>query len=103
LTTLLVELTPSSLASRAIYDDQPRAHCVTFSCYRRRRPLDDDHAKRVVLGALNSRLASRKACCLGQVLMPDRVHAIIWCPLSGQWRRYYEQGQSAGASIRWIE
>ena len=72
------------MGTRAVYDDESHAHYVTFSCYRRRRLLDDDRAKRVVLGVLNAQLASRKASCVGFVVMPDHVHAIVWFPIPGQ-------------------
>ena len=38
------------------YDDQLYAHFITFSCYRRRKILDHDQAKRILLGVLNSEL-----------------------------------------------
>ena len=79
------------MGSRAIYDDELHAHFVTFSCYRRRRLLDDDAAKRVVLGVLNSQLAGRKASCVGFVVMPDHVHAIVWFPIPGQLSVFMQQ------------
>ena len=79
------------MAKRAIYDDELHAHYVTFSCYHRRRLLDDDRAKRVVLGVLNSQLASRKATCVGFVVMPDHVHAIVWFPIPGQLSVFMQQ------------
>jgi putative transposase len=51
------------MVHRAIHDDDLHAHFVTFSCYRRRRLLDHDRAKRVVLGVLNEQLARRNATC----------------------------------------
>ena len=79
------------MGSRAIYDDELHAHFVTFSCYHRRRLLDDDAAKRVVLGVLNSQLAGRKASCVGFVVMPDHVHAIVWFPIPGQLSVFMQQ------------
>ncbi len=70
------------MAARKVHDDELHAHFITFSCYRRRRLLDHDAAKRVVLGVLNSQLASRKAACVGFVVMPDHVHAIVWFPVA---------------------
>jgi putative transposase len=66
-----------SMGIRTIHDDAPHAHFITFSCYRRRRLLDHDRAKRVVLGVLNSQLECRQAACIGFVVMPDHVHAIV--------------------------
>ncbi len=83
---------------------------MTFSCYRRRR-LDHDRAKKVVLGVLNSQFSRQDGRCVGFVVMPDHVHAVVrfakpdqighfrkpWEPLSSvqikrlmrsQWVRY---------------
>ena len=76
---------------RRIYDDELHAHFITFSCYRRRKLLDHDRAKRVVLSVLNSQLARRKARCVGFVVMPDHVHAIVWFPVSGQLSVFVQQ------------
>jgi len=81
----------SYMGTRAIHDDQLHAHFVTFSCYRRRRLLDHDRAKRVVLGVLNSQLTGRKASCVGFAVMPDHVHAIIWFPIPGQLSVFMQQ------------
>ena len=81
----------SCMAKRTIYDDELHAHFVTFSCCRRRRLLDRDAAKRVVLGVLNCQLASRKASCVGLVVMPDHVHAIVWFPVPGQLSVFMQQ------------
>jgi putative transposase len=53
--------------------------------------LDHDTAKRVVLGVLNSQLASRKAHCVGFVVMPNHVHAIVWFPVTGQLSVFMQQ------------
>jgi len=79
------------MGKRVIHDDQLHAHFVTFSCYRRRRLLDDDRAKGVVLGVLNSQLVGRKATCVGFVVMPDHVHAIVWFPIPGQLSLFIQQ------------
>jgi putative transposase len=79
------------MRTRTVYDDELHAHFVTFSCYRRRRLLDDDRPKRVVLGVLNSQLARRNASCVGFVVMPDHVHAIVWFPIPGQLSVFMQQ------------
>jgi putative transposase len=63
---------------RAIYDDDGHAHFMTFSCYQRRRLLDTDQAKRIVIGVLGSELTSQKGNCIGFVIMPNHVHALVW-------------------------
>jgi putative transposase len=69
---------------RRIVDDKLYAHFVTFSTYRRRRLLDHDHAKRIVLGVLNYVLDKHVARCIGFVIMPDHVHALVWFAEAGQ-------------------
>ena len=76
---------------RKIHDDELHAHFITFSCYKRRRLLDHDRAKGVVFGVLNSQLTRRKARCVGVVVMPDHVHAIVWFPVPGQLSVFMQQ------------
>ncbi len=73
---------------RRIVDDELFAHFVTFTCYRRRRLLDYEHPKRILLGVLNHQLTSLSAKCVGFVIMPDHVHAIVWFPETGQLTRF---------------
>ena len=68
---------------RQIIDDELFAHFITFSVYRRRRLLDADHPKRILLGVLNEELRRHAAKCVGFVIMPDHVHAIVWFPEAG--------------------
>lgn len=53
--------------------------------------VDHDRAKRIVLGVLNSQLAGRDAACVGFVVMPDHVHAIVWFPRPGQLSVFMQQ------------
>lgn len=69
---------------RRIYDSEGHAQFVTFSCYRRRRLFDDDRCKRIVIGTLGSELAKRRGVCIGFVVMPDHVHALVWFSETGQ-------------------
>ncbi len=80
--------------TRRIYDQERHAHFITFSCYQRRRWLDNDQAKRCVLGALNAQLCRLSGQCVGFVVMPNHVHAVLWFPEPGdlseamkQWKR----------------
>ncbi len=72
------------MSKRKIYDRDRHAYFVTFSCYKRRRLLDDDRAKRIVLGGLNAQLRRLRGQCVGFVVMPDHVHAILWFANPGQ-------------------
>jgi hypothetical protein len=40
------------MRSWRVYDKERHAHFLTFSCYKRRRLLDVDRAKKIVLGVL---------------------------------------------------
>jgi len=71
-------------SQRRIIDDALYAHFVTFSVSHRRRLLDHDRVKRIVLGVLNLVLERTSSRCIGFVLMPDHVHAIIWLPVTGR-------------------
>jgi putative transposase len=73
---------------RRQFEDQRYVHFLTFSVYRRRRLLDLDQPKRIVLGVLNHQLQALSAKCVGFVLMPDHVHALIWLPQPGELRRF---------------
>jgi putative transposase len=76
---------------RRIVDDALYCHYITFSVYRRRRLLDHEHPKGIVLGVLNSVLARQSAKCVGFVLMPDHVHALIWLPKTDQLSRFMHE------------
>ena len=73
------------------FDDELFAHFVTFSCYKRRRLLDHDRAKKIVLDVLDSQLQKQAATCVGFVVLPDHVHAIVWFPVVGQLRHFMKQ------------
>ncbi|MEM7811949.1 MAG: transposase [Planctomycetota bacterium] len=66
------------MPARKIYDAERHAHFLTFSCRRRRRLLDTDDAKRIVIGQLGARLHEHGGFCGGFVVMPNHVHALVW-------------------------
>lgn len=68
------------MAKRKIYDREGHIHFVTFSCYKRRRLLDHERAKRLVLGALTAQLRRLAGRCFGFVIMPNHVHAMLKFP-----------------------
>lgn len=72
------------MSRRRVYDREKHVHFVTFSCFKRRQFLSPDRAKRIVIGHLGSRLTAYDGLCLGFVIMPDHVHALIWFPEAGQ-------------------
>jgi len=65
---------------RRIIDDELFAHFITFSVNRRRRLLDLEQPKRIVLGVLNYVIEKHAARCAGFVIMLNHVHALIWFP-----------------------
>ena len=79
------------MPTRRGYDTERHAHFLTFSCYKRRRLLDVDRAKKIVLGVLNSHLSRQKGRCIGFVVMPNHVHAVVWFPLDNQISEFLKQ------------
>ena len=89
------------LPERRIVDDALYAHFVTFSVYRRRRLLDHDQPKRIVLGVLNDLLEKIDSRCVGFVLMPNHVHAVLWFPQPGQLSHFmHEWKRTSSLNIR---
>ena len=76
--------------NRQIYDDQLWAHFVTFNCYRRRRLLDHNFPKQILLGVLDQQLKLQSASCIGFVIMPNHVHAIVWFPEPNQLSKFMQ-------------
>jgi putative transposase len=79
---------------RRIIDIDRHAFFVTFSCYRRRKLLDDDRGKGIVVHYLSAQLKHQSGDCIGFVIMPDHVHAMVRFKQSdtlsvfmGQWKR----------------
>ena len=70
--------------TRRVFDDRLYAHFVTFSVANRRRLLVHDHPQRILLGVLADRLEKCQSKCVGFVVMPDHVHAVLWFPQPGQ-------------------
>ena len=79
------------MVTKRTFDREGHAHFVTFSCYRRRRLLDHDRAKKVVLGVLNSQLSRQDGRCVGFVVMPDHVHAVVRFPKPDQISHFMKQ------------
>jgi putative transposase len=86
------------------YDREGHAHFVTFSCFRRRRLLDHDRSKRIILGVLNSRLSLQQGRCVGFVIMPDHVHALVRFPEHDQISHFMKQWkQRSSVQVkRWL-
>jgi len=78
---------------RKVYDCEGNANFLTFSCYRRRHLLGDDRAKRLVLSNFVAQLNRSSGQCIGFVVMPNHVHAIVWHSSSGQLSDFMKQGK----------
>lgn len=66
------------MTKRKIYDNENHAQFITFSCYKRRKLLDPDRAKQIVIGTLGAHLAVHSGLCIGFVIMPEDVHCLVW-------------------------
>src|SRR5262245_42605537 len=58
-------------------EEHGRAYFVTFVCAGRRRLLNSDVAKRIVLGTLYDAMRKFDVKCIGFVVMPNHLHAIL--------------------------
>lgn len=59
------------------YTQENHAFFITFSCYRRRKLLNNDITKIIVIHYLSTQLKNQSGDCIGFVIMPDHVHAIV--------------------------
>jgi putative transposase len=73
---------------RREFTDQRYVFFITYSVYRRRNLLELDWPKRIVLGVLNHQLEAMRACCVGFVVMPNHLHALVWLPDPNELRRF---------------
>jgi putative transposase len=76
---------------RKVFDIGGHAHFITFSCYKRRRLLDDDRAKGIVVHFLADELRKADGSCNGFVIMPDHVHALLHFKRPGMLSRLMQQ------------
>ncbi len=76
---------------RKVFDIQGHVHFVTFSCYRRRRLLDDDRANGIVVHFLADALSKARGACVGFVIMPEHVHALLHFSEPGMLSRFMQQ------------
>ncbi len=76
---------------RKVFDIRGHAHFVTFACYKRRRLLDDDRAKGIVVHFLADELKKADGTCSGFVIMPDHVHALLYFRETGILSRFMQQ------------
>jgi putative transposase len=74
-----------------VLDTEGHVHFLTFSCYKRRRLLDDERAAGIVMHFLASLLEKRQGRCLGFVIMPDHVHSLVWFPKPNQLSDFVKQ------------
>jgi len=77
---------------RKVFDLLVHAHFLTFSCYKRRRLLDEDRAKGIVIHFLANGLRKSGGTCAGFMIMPDHVYALL---------RFKEAGMLSGFVQQW--
>jgi len=64
---------------RKVFDYPGAVHFVTFSTHQRRRFLEPDRSREIVLETLQGLLVSHGTTgCTGFVVMPNHVHAILF-------------------------
>ncbi|HEY0984947.1 transposase, partial [Schlesneria sp.] len=68
------------MVERRVFDTEQQIRFATFSCDKRRKHLQHDQAKKIVIGTVGNRRAQQQGLRLGFVIMPDHVHALIWFP-----------------------
>ena len=61
---------------RRVYDDDGHSHFITFSCNGRRKLLNQDRCKRIVISKLESTRRNYNGMCFGFVIMPEHVHVL---------------------------
>ena len=90
---------------RRIIDDALYAHFVTFSVAQRRQLLALDHPKRIILSVLRELREEMSARCVGFVIMPDHVHAIVWFPEPGKLSRFMQEWKRRSSILirRWYQ
>jgi len=91
------------MGKRQVIDDLSYVHFVTFTCNKRRRLLDMDRPKQIVLGVLSQELGTRQGTCVGFVVMPDHVHALVWFPEAGRLSEFMQgwKRKSSHSIDRW--
>ena len=64
---------PELRPRRRVIDDPQTAHFITFSCDGRRKLLNQDRCKRIVIHFLEGVRAECDGLCLGFVIMRERL------------------------------
>ena len=61
---------------------------TTCSVHRRRKLLEFDQPKRILLGVLIHQLENVASRCVGFVLMPDHIHLLTWLANPAELNRF---------------
>ena len=83
---------PEHLPRRRVIDDPQTAHFITFSCDGRRKLLNQDRCKRIVIHFLEEVRSECDGLCLGFVIMPEHLHVLI---------RFRERGRLVRFKLEW--
>jgi hypothetical protein len=98
-------------------DDAPYVHFITFSCYHRRRLLDHDQPKRILLGVFTEELHKFEARWfeiystakieekLNYMHMNPVRAGLVKMPTEWRWSsaRWYIEGRTVGIPIQWVD
>lgn len=68
---------PARRPRRRVYDDDGHSHYLTFSCHGRRKLLNQDRCKRIVLHFMEECRAELDGIVFGFVIMPEHLHALV--------------------------
>ena len=76
------------MSGRRIIDDFRYVHFITFGVDKKRRLLEMEMPREILLEVFNHQLDSFSAKCLGFVVMPDHVHLLVCFSETGQLSRF---------------
>jgi putative transposase len=83
--------THESRPRRRVVDDPAHAHFVTFSCSGRRKLLNQDRCKRIVVSFLEETRREFDGLCMGFVIMPEHVHALLRFRTKGRLSKFKQE------------
>ncbi len=96
---------PERRPRRRVYDEEGHSHYLTFSCCGRRKLLNQDRCKRIVIHYLEECRAELDGLVFGFVIMPEHLHALVRLPQKGRLSLFKQEWKrrSSVALIRYLE
>lgn len=85
------------MVKRRVYDDEKYIPFVTFSCYKRRKYLQSDRTKRMVIGHLGSRLSKHRRCKVSrETALPEVIPRRQPSPIDGSRTQRHHRSEHGG-------